>query len=151
VPDDAQRAAWPTPKFSFVVDIDGVATSVLFQEVTGLESETQPIEYRRGTSPSFATVKMPGLRKSGNVTLKRGVFKGDNRFFDWFDSIKRNSAKRSTVTIKLLDESGKPTMTWKLANAWPTKVSSSDLNASGNDVAIESIELAHEGLTIDNK
>ena len=151
MPDDAQRAAWPTPKFSFVVDIDGVASSVLFQEVTGLESEAQPIEFRRGTSPSFATVKMPGLRKSANVTLKRGVFKGDNKFFDWVDGIKRNSAKRSTVTIKLLDESGNPTMTWKLANAWPTKVSSSDLNASGNEVAIESIELAHEGLTIDNK
>ena len=151
MPDDAQRAAWPTPKFSFVVDIDGVATSVVFQEVTGLESETQPIEYRRGTSPSFATVKMPGLRKSANVTLKRGLFKGDNKFFDWVDGIKRNSAKRSTVTIKLLDESGNPTMSWRLANAWPTKVSSSDLNASGNEVAIESIELAHEGLTIDNK
>jgi len=147
VPDDAQRAAWPTPKFSFVVDIDGVATSVLFQEVTGLESETQPIE----SSPSFATIKMPGIRKSANVTLKRGVFKGDNKLVDWVDGIKRNSAKRSTVTIKLLDESGNPTMTWKLANAWPTKVSSSDLKASGNEVAVESIELAYEGLTIDNK
>lgn len=151
MPDDAQRAAWPTPKFSFVVDIDGVATSVLFQEVTGLESEAQPIEYRRGTSPSFATIKMPGLQKSGNVTLKRGIFAKDNKFFDWYQAIKRNTAKRSTVTIKLLDESGNPTMTWKLANAWPTKVSSSDLNAAGNEVAVESIELAHEGLTIDNK
>jgi len=104
-----------------------------------------------GYNPSFATIKMPGLQKSGNVTLKRGIFAKDNKFFDWYQAIKRNTAKRSTVTIKLLDESGNPTMTWKLANAWPTKVSSSDLNASGNEVAVESIELAHEGLTIDNK
>ena len=129
----------------------GVATSVLFQEVTGLDVETQPIEYRRGTSPSFATIKMPGIRKSGNVILKRGVFAKDNKFFDWLESVKHNAAKRSTITIKLLDESGNPTMTWTLANAWPAKISATDLNASGNDVAIESIELAHEGLTIDNK
>ena len=147
---DAQ-SAWPTPKFSFVIDIPGVAMNVKFQEVSGLDAEAQPIEYRRGTSPSFSTIKMPGIQKSGNVTLKRGVFRQDNNFLAWFESIKRNTAKRSTITIRLLDESGNTTMTWKLASAWPQKISSTDLKASGNEVAIESIEIAHEGLTIENK
>ena len=147
---DAQ-SAWPTPKFSFVIDIPGVAMNVKFQEVSGLDAEAQPIEYRRGTSPNFSTIKMPGIRKSGNVTLKRGVFRQDNDFLAWFETIKRNTAKRSTITIRLLDESGNTTMTWKLASAWPQKISSTDLKASGNEVAIESIEIAHEGLTIENK
>jgi len=147
----AGDAAWPTPKFSFVIDIPGVAMNVKFQEVSGLDVEAQPIEYRRGTSPNFSTIKMPGIRKSGNVTLKRGVFRQDNDFLAWFETIKRNTAKRSTITIRLLDESGNTTMTWTLASAWPQKISSTDLKASGNEVAIESIEIAHEGLTIENK
>jgi phage tail-like protein len=133
-----------------VIEIAGVATNVRFQEVSGLDMESQPIEYRRGTSPSFATIKMPGIRKSGNVTLKRGIFAKDNKFFEWVDSVKRNTAKRSTVTIRLLDESGNPTMTWTLTNAWPAKISATDLNASANEVPVESIELAYEGLTIEN-
>jgi len=150
VAGDAQ-SAWPTPKFSFVVDIEGVATNVRFQEVSGLDVQTQPIEYRRGTSPSFATIKMPGIQKSGNVTLKRGIFAKDNKFFDWAERIKNNSVKRSTITIRLIDESGNPTMTWKLTNAWPQKFSGTDLKADGNEIAVESIELGHEGLTIENK
>ena len=142
---------WPTPKFSFVIDIAGVATNVRFQEMTGLDIETQPIEFRRGASPNFAAIKMPGIRKFGNVTLKRGIFAKDNKLLDWLGSVKANTAQRSTVTIKLLDESGRPTMTWTLANAWPAKVSGPDLKASGNEVAVESIELAYEGLTIENK
>jgi len=146
-----EDTGWPTPKFSFVIEIAGVATNVPFQEVTGLDVETQPIEFRRGTNPNFSTIKMPGIRKSGNVTLKRGVFANDKTFFAWMESVKANTVKRSTVTIKLLDESGKPTMTWTLTNAWPAKISGTDLKASGNEVAVESIELAHEGLTIENK
>ena len=150
MPGDSQ-SAWPTPKFSFVVDIEGVATNVRFQEISGLDVQAQPIEYRRGTSPTFSTIKMPGLQKSGNVTLKRGIFVKDNKFFNWAESIKNNAVKRSTITIRLIDESGNPTMTWKLTNAWPQKFSGTDLNANANEVAIESIEIGHEGLTVENK
>jgi len=61
-----------------------------------------------------------------------------------------NTIKRLPVTISLLDETGKPTMVWTLANAWPTKITGTDLKAEGNEVAIETIEIVHEGLTIDN-
>ena len=83
--------------------------------------------------------------------MKKGVFKADNRFWDWFNEIKMNVIKRKTVTISLLDEAGSPTMVWTLANAWPTKITATDLKAQGSEVAIESIVIVHEGLTIENK
>jgi phage tail-like protein len=139
---------WPIPKFHFQVKWDSEVMS--FQEVSGLDVEAQPIEYRHGDSPQFSTISMPGLRKSGNVTMKKGVYKSDNKFWDWFNQIKMNTVKRVPVTISLLDEAGAPTMVWTLANAWPTKITSTDLKADGNEVAIETIEIAHEGITIDN-
>jgi phage tail-like protein len=94
---------------------------------------------------------MPGMKKYGNVTMKKGVFKGDNKFWEWLKQIQMNTIKRVPVTISLLDETGKDTMIWTLSNAWPTKISSTDLKSEGNEVAVESIEIVHEGLTIENK
>ena len=139
---------WPLPKFYFQVKWDSEVMS--FQEVSGLDIEAQPIEYRHGDSPEFSTINMPGIKKFGNITMKKGVFKSDNKFWDWFNQIKMNTIKRVPVTISLLDEAGSPTMVWTLANAWPTKISGTDLKSDGNEVAIESIEISHEGLTIDN-
>lgn len=141
-------SVWPIPKFHFQVKWDSAVMS--FQEVSGLDIEAQPIEYRHGDSPEFSTIKMPGIKKTGNVTMKKGVFKSDNKFWDWFNKIKMNTIKRIPVTINLLDESGSPTMVWTLANAWPTKITATDLKSDGNETAIETIEIAHEGLTIAN-
>ncbi|WP_298293093.1 phage tail protein [uncultured Litoreibacter sp.] len=148
---EKENAVWPLPKFYFSVDISGVGTDLPFQEVSGLDTETQVIEYRAGNSKNFSTIKMPGIAKVTNVVLKKGIFVKDNKFFDWYSKIKMNTIKRETVTIKLLDESGKPTMTWKLANAWPTKITGTDLKSEGNEVAVETLEMAHEGLTVTNK
>jgi phage tail-like protein len=147
----AQGSTWPLPKFYFSVDIAGVGTDLPFQEVTGLDTEAQVIEYRAGNSKAFSTIKMPGIVKSGNVTLKKGVFVKDNKFWDWYSQRKMNLIKRSAITIKLMDQDANPTMTWTLANAWPTKITSTDLKADGNEVAVETIEIAHEGVTIANK
>lgn len=148
--DGSQQSTsiWPIPKFSFQVKWDSAVMS--FEEISGLDVEAQPIEYRHGDSPAYTTIKMPGLKKYSNVTMKKGVFKGDNKFWDWFNKIKMNTIQRVPVTISLLDEAGKPTMVWTLANAWPTKITGTDLKAQGNEVAIETIEIAHEGLTIAN-
>ena len=148
--DGSQQSTniWPMPKFYFQVKWDSAVMS--FEEVSGLDVEAQPIEYRHGDSPVYSTIKMPGLKKYSNVTMKKGVFKGDNKFWDWFNKIKMNTIQRVPVTISLLDESGKPTMVWTLANAWPTKITGTDLKAQGNEVSIETIEIAHEGLTIAN-
>jgi phage tail-like protein len=144
---EAQDATWPLPKFYFTVAL-GDDTSVSFQEVDGLESETQVIEYRHGNNPSFFPIKMPGLGRVGNVTLRKGIFVNDKKFWDWYAEIKMNTVKRRTVVISLLDESAAPKMTWTLNNAWPTKLTGTDLKSEGNEVAVESLELAYETLVV---
>ncbi|MCB1937299.1 MAG: phage tail protein [Nitrosomonas sp.] len=139
---------WPMPKFYFQVKWDSQVMS--FQEVNGLDIQSEEIKYRHGDSPEFSVIKMPGMKKVGNITMKKGVFKGDNKFWDWFKQIKMNTIKRLPVTISLLDEGGNATMVWTLTNAWPTKITGTDLKSEGNEVAIESIEIVHEGLTIAN-
>lgn len=149
--DDGSKQSqpvWPLPKFSFLVQVDDI--EMTFQEVSGLDLESQPLEYRAGNSPVFSTIKMPGMLKSSNVTLKRGIFTNDDTLWDWFSQIKMNTITRKPVTISLMDERGKPTMVWKLHNAFPVKMSGTDLTSEGTEVAIETIEIAHEGLEIEN-
>lgn len=145
---EKQDKVWPLPKFYFKVKI--ADQEVQFQEVSGLDIEAQVIEYRHGNSPEFSTIKMPGIKKSSNVTLKKGIFKSDNAFWDWFNKIKMNTIERKSVTISLLDEEGNDTMVWTLKNAWPTKITGTDLKSDGNEVAVETLEIAHEGITIAN-
>ena len=144
----ANEATYPLPVFHFSVNLGG--EEVAFSEVTGLNIEVQPIEYRDGASPEFSPVKMPGLKKFGNITLKRGVIKANNEFFAWLNSVKLNTVERRDISISLLDEEHAPVMTWKVQNAWPTKLTSPDLKATGNEVAIETLEIAHEGVKIEN-
>ena len=139
---------WPLPKFHFKVEWDKEVMS--FQEVSGLDVQSEEIKYRKGDSPVFSPVKMPGLKKYGNVTMKKGIFKSDNKFWDWINQIKMNTITRKSITISLLDEAGAATMVWTLANAWPTKITGTDMKAEGNEVAVESIEIVHEGLKIAN-
>ncbi|MDR0687881.1 MAG: phage tail protein [Prevotellaceae bacterium] len=147
---EKQDNVWPLPKFYFTVKVDKDLAEATFQEVSGLDVEAQIIEYRHGNSPDFSTIKMPGIKKYGNITLKKGIFKGDNKFWSWFNQIKLNTIKRQAVTISLLDEGGAPTMVWTLKNAWPTKITGTDMKSDGNEVAVETLEIAHEGLTIAN-
>lgn len=139
---------YPLAKFHFQVEWGG--TKIGFTEVSGLDVETEVIEYRHGQSPEFSKTKMPGMQKFSNITLKRGTFENDNEFYKWWNTVKLNTIQRRDVTIKLLNEVHDPVIIWKVKNAWPTKVQSTDLKADGNEVAIESMELVHEGLVIQN-
>lgn len=143
-----QDNVWPLPKFYFSVDI-GSRTDISFQEVSGLDTETEPIDYRHGNSKDFSLIKMPGLAKYTNITLKKGIFVNDNEFWNWYDQIELNTIERVPVVIKLLDENGAPTMIWKLKNAWPTKIQGTDLKSDSSEVAVETLEIVHEGLTIE--
>ena len=143
----AQSAAtWPLVKFAFKVMWDGA--ELIFQEVTGLSAETQVIEYRGGSSKVFSTVKMPGIAKYGNITMKKGIFKGDGNLWDKYVAIKMNTIKRVSIVITLLDESQGTAMTWTLANAFPVKITGTDMKSDANEIAVESIEVAHEGLVV---
>ncbi|WP_294222143.1 phage tail protein [uncultured Chryseobacterium sp.] len=141
-------STYPLVKFAFEVDWGG--TKVGFQEVSGLNIETDVIEYRHGASPDFSKIKMNGLKKFSNITLKRGTFKADNEYYAWFQTMQSNTVERRSITISLLDENGNPAVVWKVKNAFPVKLQSTDLKAEGNEVAVETLEIAHEGLTIEN-
>jgi phage tail-like protein len=140
---------YPLPKFHFQVEWGGARIG--FTEISGLDVETEMIEYRQGDSREYSKQKMPGLHKFPNVTMKRGVFKSDNDYFNWWNTVSLNTIERRDVIVSLLNEEHAPVMVWKIKNAWPTKIASTDLKADGNEVAIESIELAHEGLSIQNE
>lgn len=151
MPDDGSvqsKAIWPMVKFQFRVTFDNM--ELLFQEVTGLNAEAQVIEYRGANNKAFAPVKMPGIQKFGNVTLKKGMFKGDTALWQQFTSVKMNTYKKSTIIISLLDESNDVAMSWSLTNAFPSKITITDMKADANEAAVESMEITHEGLTLVN-
>ncbi len=139
---------YPLPVFHFTVQWGG--TRLGFSEVTGLTQENQAIEYRDGSFPEYSSIKMPGLRKFSNITLKRGVVRSDNEFFTWISTVKLNTVERRDLIVSLLNENHDPVMVWKVHNAFPVKVEGPQLKASGNEVAIETIEVAHEGLEVQN-
>jgi len=140
---------YPLPKFHFKVEWGG--SKIGFTEVSGLEVSIETIEYRDGASPEYHKMKMPGMQSFSNITMKRGIFQGDNDFYEWWNTVALNKIERRDVTIALLNEAHEPVVVWKVKNAWPVKVQSAELSSTGNEVAIETIELAHEGLTIQNE
>lgn len=152
----AAKGDYPIPRFHFQVEW-GEGFRIGFTEVTGLTFETEVIEYREGNSKDYSKKKQPGLKKLSNITLKRGTFEGDYDYYkEWrktyfFQEGNRTGSQyRRTVTIKLLNENHEAIITWRLLNAWPSKVQSTDLKADANEVAIETMELVHEGLEIMN-
>jgi phage tail-like protein len=147
---DDPKKNYPLPKFHFQVEWG--EDRIGFTEVSGLDFETEAIEYREGSSPTYNKTKQPGLTKYANVSLKRGTFLGDFKYFElWKKTMMFQEGKekyRRDVTIKLMDEEHKPIITWTLSKAWPTKIQSTNLKADANEVAIESMDLVHEGLSI---
>lgn len=155
--------AYPLTKMNFLVTVSGVNGTAAFSEVSGVEATVDVIEFRQGNSGSLAPVKIPGLVKHGNVTLKFGYTSG-SAFKTWIQeciSETRGEMPRSEVLIEMIDiNGGAPqgivTQTtpggkvWVLTNAWVTKYTAPDLNATASEVAIESVELAYEELVIPN-
>jgi phage tail-like protein len=138
----------PYKAFNFLVEIDGISVAA-FSEVHGLASETEVIEYRTGSDKLNTVRKLPGLTKYANIVLKRGITQ-DNQLWNWRKAIEQGTIDRRSGTIVLLDDERKEVRRWHFSNGWVTKFDGPDLNAKGNDVAIETIEIAHEGLTIDD-
>lgn len=135
----------PWRNFRFLVEWDGVVQAG-FREVTIPDISADPIEYR--DENEIPTVrKLPGLIKYSNIICKRGVTY-NLELFNWYKEIvagKINS-NRKNVSILLLDEERNEAARWNFSNVWPTKYDAPDLNASGNEIAIETLELAHEGM-----
>lgn len=138
---------YPIPRFHFQVDWGGAKIS--FTEVTGLDMQVELIEYRHSDSKDFNKIKMPGMRKFSNIVMKRGKFESDSDYNRWLDEIaNERSAARRDVVIRLLNEKHEPVAAWSALRCFPVKVTAPDLKSDANEIAVESIEIAHEGLRL---
>jgi len=138
---------YPLPRFHYQVDWGG--TRLNFTEVTGMDQQVEVIEYRHSDSKDFSKVKMPGMRKYSNLTMKRGKFEGDFGYNDWIDEIANERATaRRDVVIRLMNEKHEPVAVWKAVSCFPVKITAPDLKSDANEVAIETVEVAHEGLSL---
>jgi phage tail-like protein len=140
-------ATYSIPVFHYKVSWNNL--EIGFSDVSGLTQEIQPIEYRDGLmSGNTISLKRPGLKKVNNISLKRGITQGNNDLFNWFNNNGAPNVERRDVTITLLNDASEPVMVWVALQAFPIKCEGPGLKATGNDIAIESVELAHEGLTL---
>lgn len=131
---------------NFLVQIDGVTASS-FSEVLGLEASIDVIDYRNGDLKENSPQKLPGLNRYSNITLKRGLT-ADLSLWNWINSALQGTLVRANVTIVLLDQTDVPALAWRLRNAWPCKWSGPSLAANSSEVAIETLEICHEGLEL---
>jgi phage tail-like protein len=136
----------PFKNYSFLVEIDGIASSA-FKSVTGLAAEAEVIEYREGSDPVSSSRKLPGRVRYPNVRLSRGLTTSRD-LWDWWETVANGTVERRNVAITLLDDSRTPVLRWLLREAWVAKFEAPEFDASKNEVAIETIELAHERLEL---
>ncbi len=135
-------------RYHFIVEWGGSRSS--FTEVTGLEIEIDAIAIRDGSSPDDSFSKIPGLRKFSDIILKRGIIKGDNDFYAWINTKHMDTIEKRDIMISLLNGNHEPIVVWRARNAFPVKLVGPELNATCSDVAIETLVLTHEGLTVEN-
>jgi phage tail-like protein len=134
----------PYRTFRFFLEIDGI-NQAGFSEVTIPDASSDVVEYREGNE--LPTVrKLPGLNKYGNVTLKWGITDSMELYEKWRKPVEDGKIVRKNVAITLMDEEGNPAARWEFVEAWPSKYDAPDLNAKGTDVAIETLEIVHEGM-----
>lgn len=137
----------PYRTFNFHIEIDGVPLGA-FSEASGLTADGDAVDYREGTDVQQNVRKLPALRKYTNITLKRG-YTQDKSLWIWYGNIVNGQPDRRNVTIVLLNEARVPVLRWHAENAWINKIEGPSLKAAGNEIAMESVELVHEGLTIE--
>ena len=143
------KATYPLPVYYYEVSIDGL-DPIAFTEVSGLTIEYETITYKDGMSYKEGAKHMPG-QPSGPVkfSLKKGVMRKDSKLLDWIDTVKLNTVEKKDVSITLKDESDGPVVAWKASNVFPAKLEAPSFNAGSNEVAIESMDLVADSLTIE--
>ena len=134
----------PYRVYNFRVEIDGIDRGG-FRECSGLDLAQDPIEYREGTD-SLTSRKLPGMVKYSNISLKWGI-SDDTQLWEWLGKSSEGKVERKNGSIILMDDAGEEKMRWNFREGWPTKWTGASFNATGNEVAIETLEIAHEGVT----
>jgi phage tail-like protein len=136
----------PYSAFNFIVEVDGVIVGG-FAECGGLTTETDIVEYRNGDE-DITVRKLPGKAKYTQISLKRG-YTDSRELWEWRKLVITGHTERKSGTIQLLDEARQPALKWNFREGWPSKWEGPALNAKNNDVAIETLEIAHEGLELE--
>jgi phage tail-like protein len=144
----------PYGAYNFLVTVtgvsdDGTAVKGSFSEISGLEVELSPIDYRTGSDP-LVMRKEPGIPKYTNITGKWGVT-GDLGFWNWILAGLSGKILRADGSVVLLDENRQEVMRWNFRRGWPCKYTGPGLNAANNEIAMETLEICHEGLSIDGQ
>jgi phage tail-like protein len=134
----------PFRGFNFRVEVDGI-TRAGFQEASGLDSTQEPVDYREGDEKKLTARKLPGLNKYSNITLKRGIT-DDAELFAWRKKGADGTVERKNGSIVLCNETGEEKVRWNFVEGWPSKWTGPSFNAKTNDVAIETLEITHEGI-----
>lgn len=143
------KNSYPLPAFHYRVEIDGM-DPVAFAEISGLSIARETITYKDGLSCVQGSKRMPGLTSDLKFTMKKGIVKADSKLYNWVNSIRLTTVEKKNILISLMDEKGEgPVVTWKVTNAFPTKLDAPSFNAKTNDVAIESLELMADDLKIE--
>ncbi len=142
MPPTGQRTD-PYRGFNFKIEIDGIHRNG-FRECSGLDAATAPVDYREGDQKGNVVTKLTGLNTYSAITLKWGIT-DDKSLWEWRDKVIQGKTERKNISIILMNEAGEEKKRWNLVEAWPSKYQAPAFNATSNDVAIETIEIAHEG------
>ncbi|MDR1669894.1 MAG: phage tail protein [Oscillospiraceae bacterium] len=135
---------YPFTRFKYKVDFGGSEAG--FSEITGFDASIDIVEYREGNMTPPTPIKLPGLRKYSNIVFKWGLTSSMDAY-NWMSPSFETDIERKTVSVTLLNENGEEVATWQIVQAWPVKYTGPEFNATSSEVAIEQLELAHEGLT----
>lgn len=138
---------YPFKKYNYNVSIEGLSVGG-FSEVSAPDISSDPIEYREGNFAVNTVGKQPGLVKYENITLKWGMTES-MVLYNWMKEVEGGTINRKTVVISLQDDTQAEIAKWTVISAWPTKYTATDFNATSNEVAVETLVLAHEGVTRD--
>ncbi len=147
------RTAYPLPLYNYRVEING--ESVAFSEVSGLSISHEVITYKESPTASGAPgprmLLVPGQREPAKITLKKGLVRSTSmkHLYGWIRTIAINQVEKKDIFIRLLDEKGEPVISWKVINAFPTKLDAPTFDAKSNDAAIESMELSGDFVSIE--
>lgn len=136
----------PFGGYNFAVELDGI-TRMGFRQCSGLDSTTAVTNYREGTDPTLVSRKLPGLLTHSNITLQRGIT-DDRALYDWRSETASGKLTRRSISIILRDDQGNEKIRWNLRNAWPTKWTGPSFDATSDAIAVEQLELAHEGIEV---
>jgi phage tail-like protein len=137
----------PFRSFNFRIEIDGL-TIAGFRECSGLSADGNAVDYREGTDSPRSVRKLIGMNTYGNVTLKTG-YTTNTELWTWYRNIVNGIADRRNGSIVLMDDQRRDVMRWRIENAWIKKIEAPSFNATANEVAVETVELVHEGLMLE--